>query len=158
MKSISRKIAGLLLALILTCTVVGCGSSGSGNVSSQPKYQPSDLNTDLVQSYNQFALKLYAQLVEDSDGKSNLFISPTSIAAALAMTLNGANADTLSGMKQTLELQDISIEEINHSNQVLNKPAAIRGSRCAAEDGQLDLGESRKTLLSRIYRDERELL
>lgn len=117
--SILRKMACLLLALILTFTVVGCGSSGSGNVSSQLKYQPADVNADLVDSYNQFALKLYTQLIEDSDGKSNLFISPTSIAAALAMTLNGANADTLSAMQQTLELQDISIEEINHGNQVL---------------------------------------
>jgi serpin B len=46
-----------------------------------------------VSPNTRFGLKLFAELVKDSAGK-NVFISPSSIAVALAMTYNGARGET----------------------------------------------------------------
>jgi serine protease inhibitor len=56
----------------------------------------------LVSGNNAFALSLYAQL---EAGDENLFFSPASISAALAMTYAGARGDTATQMAQVLHFQ-----------------------------------------------------
>jgi serpin B len=69
---------------------------------------------DLIESDNSFGLELFKEIIaEDSD--SNVFISPLSVAMALAMTLNSADGETRKAMEATLELSGLSVEEINES-------------------------------------------
>jgi serpin B len=65
----------------------------------------------LGQANNRFAFKLFPKLTEKK--KKNIFISPASISIALAMTYNGASDKTRQAIKNTLELQDLSFDEIN---------------------------------------------
>jgi serpin B len=53
----------------------------------------------VVQGNTEFAFDLYGKLRQE---KGNLFLSPYSISTALAMTTNGARANTLSQMEKTL--------------------------------------------------------
>jgi serpin B len=57
----------------------------------------------LTQANNQFAVDIYGQLNKQRPGK-NLFFSPSSISAALAMTAAGARGQTAAEMAQTLHL------------------------------------------------------
>jgi serpin B len=78
------------------------------------------LEKRLVESDNKFGLKLFREVVHAEAGKNkNVFISPLSVAMALAMTLNGANGGTLEAMQETLELAGLSTEEINQSYKSL---------------------------------------
>ena len=52
---------------------------------------------DVVNANNQFAFDLYSELDKDEDG--NMFYSPYSISAALAMTYEGAKGQTANEMK-----------------------------------------------------------
>lgn len=74
----------------------------------------SQLEKTLVESDNVFGFKLFREIVE-AEPDSNVFISPLSVAMALGMTLNGAAGDTYEAMKTTLELHDLTEEEINDS-------------------------------------------
>jgi serine protease inhibitor len=69
---------------------------------------------DLIESDNSFGLELFKEIIAEDQG-GNVFISPLSVAMALAMTLNGADAETREAMEATLELSGLSVEEINES-------------------------------------------
>lgn len=72
----------------------------------------------LVDADNRFAFKLFREVNEQDAGK-NIFISPLSIGMALGMTYNGAAGSTRAAMQETLELQDMTIDEVNQSYQSL---------------------------------------
>ena len=58
----------------------------------------------IVAANNQFALDLYRQLGRSQENRRNLCISPTSIAASLAMVYVGARGRTAEEMARTLHL------------------------------------------------------
>ncbi len=58
-------------------------------------------DTDITDAANQFCLELYARLAAE---RENIFFSPYSIWTALAMTYEGARAQTATEMQQTLHM------------------------------------------------------
>ncbi|HJZ48833.1 MAG TPA: serpin family protein, partial [Roseiflexaceae bacterium] len=62
-----------------------------------------------------FAFKLFAELTR-SNIESNVFVSPVSVALALAMAYNGARGETQRAIARTLELGEISLDELNRAN------------------------------------------
>jgi serine protease inhibitor len=75
----------------------------------------STLNPQLVAADNQFGFKLFSQLMQQ-DGEQNLMMSPTSVAIALSMLYNGASGETQQQIATTLELQGMSLEDLNQAN------------------------------------------
>ena len=69
--------------------------------------------TKLVEADNRLAFKLFKEINQQEDPDSNVFISPLSVGMALGMTYNGAAGTTREAMRQTLELQDMTIQEVN---------------------------------------------
>lgn len=84
----------------------------------------------LIESNTKFSFKLFQQLLK-TESQKNLFISPFSIALALSMTYNGANGKTQQEMAQTLEIQELSLDDLNLANQTLtasleDSPASVQ--------------------------------
>ncbi|MDD4108800.1 MAG: serpin family protein [Prolixibacteraceae bacterium] len=77
-------------------------------------------SAQLVEADNTFGLKIFQKIREESD-KENIMISPLSISVALAMAYNGADGDTKNEMRETMELNGLSTEEINASYKMLIK-------------------------------------
>lgn len=77
-----------------------------------------DVNAKLVAANTRFSFKLFSQLLKEKTNE-NIFISPASIGMSLGMTYNGASGNTQQAIAQTLELQGISLQEINQANAVL---------------------------------------
>jgi serpin B len=74
----------------------------------------------LIQADNRFAIKLLKQVsAETRDGVPNLFVSPLSVAMALTMTYNGAAGETETAMRSTLELDSMTVDEVNAANRSL---------------------------------------
>lgn len=68
----------------------------------------------LTAATSRFSFKLYDQLLK-SRTTGNTFASPASVMLALAMTYNGANGTTRASMARTLELEGMSLEEVNRA-------------------------------------------
>lgn len=101
--------------IILTAFLFSCEDK---NVPDLPPQGPADLylsakTTDIIESDNEFGLELFKKVVAGEPEAKNIFISPTSVALALAMTYNGASGDTKSAMETALKKAGFSTEEIN---------------------------------------------
>jgi len=72
----------------------------------------------LVAANTQFAFKLFAELTK-SNIEQNVFISPTSVALALALIANGARGETARAISRTLELGETDLAALNQANAAL---------------------------------------
>lgn len=108
-----KKIA---LGAVSLCCILLVQCSGKPTAPSPPA-EVRDLTAvekELVTSGNKFGFKLFREIVSQ-EGDKNVFISPLSVAMALGMTYNGANGATQEAMQNTLELQGMSLEDVNKS-------------------------------------------
>jgi len=80
----------------------------------------SNMNQQLITANTQFGFKLF-QILWQQEEEENIFISPTSIAYALAMTYNGASGETQQEMTTALGWQNMSLTEINSAWQILGE-------------------------------------
>src|SRR5688500_5859385 len=113
-------LAILLLPGLIACTNV-IESSGAANSNSdsnnngasmeEQQNRPTNASIDprLVSANTRFGIKLYGEVLKQNAGK-NVFVSGSSGALALAMTYNGAEAETKQAMARALEVQGMSAE------------------------------------------------
>ncbi len=74
---------------------------------------------EIIQADNDFGITLFKEVAASDAEADNVFISPTSVALALAMTYNGAGGDTKKAMENTLKKAGFTLEEINQSYKSL---------------------------------------
>lgn len=114
----------LLLGLAVLASKEEASSISSRNQSATaPKLmvsQPDQLN-QLVNANNRFGFALFAQLQPQKSQPQNIFISPQSIAIALAMTRNGTAGTTQTEMTQVLGLEQFDAATVNASYAELIK-------------------------------------
>ena len=112
----------VLLLLILASLVSQEEASSIDFFDDAPKVEKSKLivsqtepnTSQLVDANNHFGFKLFSQLQQSSESQ-NIFISPQSIAIALAMTRNGTEGDTLAEINRTLGLEEYDSANIDRS-------------------------------------------
>jgi len=97
-----RALVAIVIALIICSTMPT--SEGT----------QTQVDTRLTTAASKFSFKLYDQILKQRKTK-NTFVSPTSIMLALAMTYNGADGTTRQGMARALELEGMSLEEVNRA-------------------------------------------
>lgn len=75
---------------------------------------------NLLSSSQSFGLNLFKRITE-SQRDSNVFLSPLSISTVLSMALNGAKGTTYDEMLSTLQMNGLSLDEINSSSKSLRE-------------------------------------
>ncbi|MFN6518920.1 MAG: serpin family protein [Nostoc sp. CreGUA01] len=126
--------ASVVLFGVLGCSQVDSNKSALAQSSLPQPETPLEkktvkTDTKIVESNNKFGFKLFSEVHKNEGGEKNLFISPSSVAIALAMTYNGASGSTQQAMAKTLELQGMNLSEINSAyaavlKQLLDNPDA----------------------------------
>jgi serpin B len=96
-----------------------------------PEIAPADISS-LTDGNSVFAFNLYKLLSEE---EGNLFYSPSSISAALAMTYAGARGDTEKQMADTLRFY-LSQNQLHPAFNVLDQELASRGEGAQGKDGE----------------------
>jgi serpin B len=107
--------------LIIGLFLSNCSKDLSPLEQDIPEKQIRPLNQSekmIVEADKKFGLKLFKKIVEEQPD-TNIFISPLSVSMALGMTLNGANGTTYEAMRQTLEFDGMTNQEINKAYQSL---------------------------------------
>ncbi|MCC5625698.1 serpin family protein [Nostoc sp. CHAB 5715] len=122
--SLGRRYA-MAAASVVLCSVLGYSQvesnksaiAQSGLPQPETPLQKKTLKTDtkIVESSNKFGFKLFSELLKTDRDQKNVFISPSSVAIALAMTYNNASGTTQLAIAKTLELQGLNLPEINSS-------------------------------------------
>ncbi len=114
------------IALVLFSACLGCANLSKFDYAlANKQYHAQKISsikktvvTPIVAANTRFGFKLFAEVLK-ADRSRNVFISPSSVAQALAMTYNGASGETQLGMAQALELKGISLQEVNAENAAL---------------------------------------
>ena len=89
---------------------------GDSHLTAQSRNIPVDAK--LVDANTKFGFKLFSEILKQ-DSQKNVFVSPTSVAIALSMAYNGASGETQQAMAKALELQGMSLQDINQANETL---------------------------------------
>lgn len=103
--------AGTVLCLFILIAMLagGCSLLGGSEGLAAPV---EELDERLIEANNGLGLNLFRELTK-SNPEKNIFISPSSILTALAMTYNGAEGGTRAAMEKTLQLEEMTMEEVN---------------------------------------------
>lgn len=109
-------LTGLLGGLMAQKINADSQTPGESRLALQQPNTPVD--SKLVDANTKFGFKLFQEVLKQ-DSKRNIFVSPTSIAIALSMTYNGASGETQQAMANALELQGMSLDNINQANNTL---------------------------------------
>src|SRR6266545_4320217 len=111
-----------LPAIPLVLLAVGCAKDPVGpppRITALPRALTTQ-EAQLIEADNRFAIKLLKQATADTrDTLPNLFVSPLSVVVALSITNNGAAGATEDSMRATLELDGMSVAEVNESYRSL---------------------------------------
>ena len=75
-----------------------------------------EFDPELANASNRFGFEMFRELVKEEEGDENVFISPTSIYTALAMTYNGARGETREAMEEVLGIEGVDRERFNENN------------------------------------------
>jgi len=124
MRSVRLPAIALLLVMI-ACSKDPVSPKAPPRITALPRALTAQ-EQQLIQADNRFAIKLLRETYSElRDTLPNLFVSPLSVAMALGMTYNGAATTTEDAMRSTLELDGMTVDEVNHANQSLI--ALLRG-------------------------------
>ena len=113
----SVKRFGVGVCLAIGVGVIAASSLDAGSAAVD-EHVVTQVEPQLAAADNTFGLKLFAAL-QKHDSAKNVFISPSSVALALAMVYNGAGTTTKDAMAATLGLQGMTIADVNKANSDL---------------------------------------
>jgi len=117
-KAENVKHSTLLWAAAAGALAAGCGDAAGPQITSLPR-ELSLAESKLIAADNAFAFKLFREVATQEPDDANVFISPLSVGMALGMAYNGAAGTTRDAMQSALELQGMSLAEVNEAYQSL---------------------------------------
>lgn len=121
-KSAKNRGKALVVIVVLAVVAAGVGYLYLRNNTVSKPFVPvftAQNPKDLTQAHNAFGFNVLKGLAQEDVG-SNVFISPTSISLDLSMVYNGASGKTKTAIANTLQLQNLDINEVNQKSHDLS--------------------------------------
>ncbi|NDJ16731.1 serpin family protein [Myxacorys almedinensis] len=112
------RVGVILIAAIVALSALGCSGAATSTPSPKSTVKQENVemvNPKLVAANTRFGFKLFSEILK-KDTQKNVFVSPSSVAIALSMTYNGASGETQQAMANALQLQGLSLSELNQAN------------------------------------------
>jgi serine protease inhibitor len=115
--SFKALVASVIVLIACSNLPLTLGLANNGDIARrQPESEGSKNQVDnrLTTAASRFSFKLYDQILKQRSSK-NTFVSPASVMLALAMTYNGADGTTRQAMSRALEIEGMSLEDVNRA-------------------------------------------
>jgi serine protease inhibitor len=109
----THRLRPLTVLALTAIAIAGCAGDGLGPIVELPRAL-SPAEARVIEGSNSFAFDLLRELVAASD-TPNVFISPLSASMALGMTMNGADGETWSQMRDALGFDGMDEVQINEA-------------------------------------------
>jgi serine protease inhibitor len=118
-KAFSKKALVARFIALIMCSNVALTNLSANNGDIARRRPEGDAAVNMVDdrlhaATSRFAFKLYDQIIKQRSGK-NTFVSPASVMLALAMTYNGADGTTRQAMARALEIEGMSLDDVNRA-------------------------------------------
>ena len=118
-KAFSKKTLVASFIASIMCSILALTSICANNGDISRRRPEGDSAVTMVDdrlhaATSRFAFKLYDQILKQRTGK-NTFLSPASVMLALAMTYNGADGTTREAMARALEIEGMSLDDVNRA-------------------------------------------
>jgi len=115
------------ITLICICTAfVSCkkGNNTPPKLSTGKNLILTPLEQQKATTDNAFTFKLYNAIGAGDNTTDNIMVSPLSVSFAMAMTSNGANGETLTGIRNAMDFNGFSQADLNtyYNNLITNMP------------------------------------
>lgn len=81
--------------------------------------KPVEIPENIAAGTNRFAFNFFQNLQQTQPANENLFVSPLSLHMALGMLLNGSENETASEILKTLQMEGVSIDDLNKAYKTL---------------------------------------
>jgi serpin B len=115
-------LAAVVMVFVVSSQLIVISGHGIGMRQPHGQGAVQKVNEPLMAATSRFAFKLYNQLQRQGTNK-NVFVSPSSVILALAMTYNGAEGKTRQAMARTLEIEGLSLSDVNNGFAELQRAA-----------------------------------
>ncbi|WP_439555337.1 serpin family protein [Dyadobacter sp.] len=123
MKILTKSLLAFLLA---ASALVGC--TGEEDVNPSNEVNPVIIPVEVADGSSRFAFSFLHNL-QKTQPEDNFFVSPLSLHMALGMLLNGAESETAQEIQQSLEMQGVSMSDLNKAYQTLINDLPVADSR-----------------------------
>lgn len=111
-----RSSKTITMIVIIAVMAAGCTADIKSGESDKAKVSKEVQDTvNIAEAYSRFGFELY-DMEASINSDRNIFISPVSIALALAMTAGGADGETLAKMRQALNVAGIEEDALKKEN------------------------------------------
>lgn len=124
-----------VLSILCFAAVAAASCRTKTEAEPAPAGQPIERSV-AASSYSAFGIDLYLEAAGAAPGK-NVFLSPASVALALAMTWNGSEGETRKAIARTLRLPTENFAEVNAADSAL-----IAGMNAGMKDVELAVANS----------------
>ncbi|HEU0228573.1 MAG TPA: serpin family protein [Arachidicoccus soli] len=115
------KVASFVLLLISNLLFTGCSKQLHQSTSTQEQsvVMPIQVPKVIAQNMSGFTFNFFKELQSTQSDSDNIFVSPLSLHMDLGMLLNGAAGNTYNQMTNALQLQNLSLAEVDSAYQTL---------------------------------------
>ncbi|KQS25426.1 serpin family protein [Dyadobacter sp. Leaf189] len=116
----------LFASLLAASALVGCTSDEDVNPSNE--VNPVIIPAEVADGSSRFAFNFLHNL-QKTQPEDNFFVSPLSLHMALGMLLNGAESETAQEIQKSLEMQGVSMADLNKAYQTLINDLPVADSK-----------------------------
>ncbi|MCE6990654.1 serpin family protein [Dyadobacter sp. CY323] len=115
--------------LPLIATLVFWSCTDDKNVGPDIEVNPVEIPANVSSGTTSFAFNLLHNLQQTQPSEENLFVSPLSLHIALGMLLNGAEKETEAEILKTLQMEGITMADLNSAYQTLINDLPVADSK-----------------------------
>ncbi|MCE7067579.1 serpin family protein [Dyadobacter sp. CY326] len=124
----NKILTSLFAPVVVAGMWVSCTNDnvGPGEVN---KVNPIQISSRISEGTNDFAFKFLHTLQKTQPANENMFVSPLSLHMALGMLLNGAEEGTADEIRKALEMEGVSIDDLNNAYKTLINDLPVADSK-----------------------------